>query len=102
MTQDEEFTEICKMGWGHDFNDDGEEYPNLYDKHGYSLGFNIDNQLTETKTAFIMYYFPDKYVVIDRIVDCGHGEEDKLFRGYIRNIDELKGIMIKFNIVRLG
>ena len=96
-----DFNDIIILGWEHDFNDDGEEYPSLFEEHGYSNGFNIDNQLTESKTAFLLYYFPDKYAVIDRIVDCGHGEEDKLFRGYVETIDDLKKIMFELNISRV-
>lgn len=94
-----DFEDISKLGWTHDVNDDGEETPSLFNEHGYSKGFSIDNQRTDSKTAFLLYYFPDVYAVIDRIVDCGHGDEDKLFRGYLKNIKELESLMDKHNII---
>lgn len=85
--------DIKSLGWEHSPNDDGEEYPNLHDKHGYSLGFSIDKQLTPLNTAFILHYFSDHYLIIDSIFNCGSGREQMLFRGYIKNKSELKKVM---------
>lgn len=85
--------DIESLGWKHDFNDDGEEIPNLRDKHGYSLGFSIDKQSTPLNTAYLLHFFPDKFLIIDSIVNNGSGREEMLFRGYVKNKSELKQVM---------
>jgi hypothetical protein len=84
--------DIEELGWKHDYNDDGEEYPNEQDKHGYSMGFNIDTQLIND-TAYIMYYFPDSYCIIDKIYKCS-SSPDHIFEDYIKDKIELKILMV--------
>jgi len=93
---DKEDIEACE--WKHDPNNDGEESPSLFEKHGYSLGFSIDQQMTPKDTCYILYLFPDQFVIIDSIYKCGSGREEMLFRGYIKNKSELKRLMKQLNI----
>jgi len=90
--------DVEELGWKHDPNYDGEEMPSLFEKHGHSLGFSIDQQMTPKDTCYLLYLFPDQFVVIDSIYKCGSGREEMLFRGYIKNISELKKLMQQLNI----
>jgi len=93
---DKEDVEEC--GWKHDPNNDGEEIPSLFEKHGDSLGFSIDQQMTPKDTCYLLYLFPDNFVIVDSIYKCGSGREEMLFRGYIKNKCELKRLMQQLNI----
>ena len=90
--------DIESLGFIHDGNESGEESPQLFDEHGYSLAYVLDKQLEPIKTAWIIYHFPDKFLIIERIVNCGTGFEDMLFRGYIKNKSELARLLKQLNI----
>ena len=90
--------DVKECGWKHDANDDGEEIPSLFEKHGYSLGFSIDQQMTPKDICYILYLFPDNFVIVDSIYKCGSGREEMLFRGTIKNKSELKKLMKQLNI----
>lgn len=90
--------DIESLGWKHDHNDDGEEQPNQHDKHGYSMGFSIDLQDTPKYICYVLYYFPDHFMIIDSIYKCGSGREEMLFRGYIKNKSELRRLMQQLSI----
>lgn len=85
--------DIEEYGFKHDPNEDQEETPCQFDIHGYSSGYILDHQDTELKTAYIMYHFPDNFVIIESIVNCGSGKENMLFRGTIKNKSELEQVL---------
>ena len=90
--------DIESLGFTHDPNEDQEETPCQFDIHGYSSGYILDHQDTELKTAYIMYHFPDNFVIIESIVNCGSGKENMLFRGTIKNKSELEQVLKMLNI----
>jgi hypothetical protein len=92
--------DIEELGWAYDVNESGEESPNLISEHGYSSAFAIDKQLTELETCYLLYHFPDGFLIIDSIFKCGSGRENMLFRGFIKNKSELKKLMNQLNITK--
>jgi hypothetical protein len=82
--------DIESLGFEHSHNYDGEEYPSLFDEHGYSAGFLLDTQL-ENDIGIFLYLFPDGYVVIDFIFKCGSIPHS--FAGTIKNKSELKKVL---------
>jgi hypothetical protein len=90
--------DIESLGFKYDVNESGEEHPCLYETHGYSSAYYIDRQNTESRTAYLLFHFPDNFVIIDSIVDCGQGREEMLFRGFIKNKSELKVLLKQLGI----
>jgi len=91
-------SDIEECGFVQDGNESGEESPSLFDEHGYSLVYVLDKQLEPINTAWTIYHFPDNFLIIERIVNCGIGFEDMLFRGRVKNKSELKMLLKMLNI----
>jgi len=93
--EDIESVEINGEKFIHDFNLDGEEHPSLFNEHGYSKGYALDTQLKDDK-LILLYHFPDGYVVIDLVYNCGSSPHS--FSGIINNKSELKRILKQIGV----
>lgn len=83
------------LGWKYDPNEDNEEQPDMFDIHGYSKGYHkINNDI-----QYILYHFPNNFVIIESIKNNSSGYENMHFRGYIKNKSELKKIMVQTGIL---
>ena len=64
------------------------------------LGFINESKLESLNIQYLLYYNPlDNLTRIERIVNCGTGNEDYLFYGIIKNKSELIKLLKQLNIV---
>lgn len=92
--------EVESTGWRYDPNLGGEEFPNLNNVHGYSSGYEIDNQEIDGH-LYLMYHFPDGFTIIEKFVNCGGGSiEDMLFRGFLTSDSNLRLLMFWLKIIK--
>jgi hypothetical protein len=87
--------DIENLGFEHDFNLDGEAYPDLFEEHGYSQGFALDTQLEDDK-LILFYLYPDGYVIIDYVYKCG--SYPHAFMGILKNKSELKRLLKQIGV----
>ena len=86
--------DVEECGWIQDSNLNNEENPDLFDIHGFSIGYHKEYG----DVQFIIYHFPDGFVIIESIKNNSHGFENMHFRGTIKNKSELKKIMVQLGI----
>lgn len=84
------------LGWEHDYNLDGEEYPSMFESHGNSKGFLHELDFDKNHTQYILFHFPTGYTLIEKTVNGGG--EGFIFMGYIKSKEELKQVMFENNI----
>lgn len=63
------------------------------------LGFLEESKVFTDKLQYLLYYDPTNLQCkIERIYNCGTGEDDFLFNGTIKNISELKVLLKQLGI----
>lgn len=88
------------------------KYLDLEDIQSFGFKYDVNNSdfqedwfINESKfeslgIQYLLFYnYEDNLLRIERIVDCGTGNEDYLFYGYIKNKSELKRLLKQLKIV---